>query len=250
MKYVVGLLAIISIVACKQTRQKEEPKSYFCSPQLEAFFSGADSLPVIEFEYDDSLSLIKERLARLIDTTTTTQDYFVFFKIKYTIDRGKSPIYLKVFIRNPFPAFLPPYCGFKNRLDIRINSIGQYLVEAEYQDTSNVKAMVIKHIKNYGKEPEYSDSPLKANTRIIWDYQTHETNFNYIIKTILSAYTQVLEQAAQTTYNKDFCQLTATQTDSLLVNYDFKLQLDYRELEYPEIDFILPLPKGSFKDLP
>ena len=83
MKYVVGLLAIISIVACKQTRQKEEPKSYFCSPQLEAFFSGADSLPVIEFEYDDSLSLIKERLAQLIDTNTTSQDYFIFFKINY-----------------------------------------------------------------------------------------------------------------------------------------------------------------------
>ncbi len=232
MKTVIGLFICIVLVACRQSLVKEEPKSYFCSPQLEAFFSGDDSLPVIEFKYSDSFALIRERLARLIDTTTTSQDYFVFFKIKFTIDRGKSPIYLKVFIRNPFPVYLPAYCGFKNRLDIRINSIGQYLVEAEYQDTANVKAMVIKHITNYGKEPEYSDSPLKANTRIIWDYQTHERYFNDVIKTILSAYTQALEQAAQNTYNKDFYQLTVPQTDSLLVNYDFKLQLDYGELKY------------------
>lgn len=241
---------MLVIVSCKQSTQQEEPKSYFCSPQLEAFFSGADSLPVIEFKYDDSFTLIKERLTNLIDTNTPPKGYFIFFKIKYTIDSALSPIYLKVFIENPFPVFLPPYCGLRQNIEIIINSRGLLLIEGELGDTSNIGSVVSKNIINYGKDPNYSSSPSRAITSISWDYQTHETDFNNVIKTILSAYTQVLKQAAQTTYNKDFCQLTATQTDSLLVNYDFKLQLDYRELKYPEIDFALPLPEGSFKDLP
>jgi hypothetical protein len=238
MKNSIILCVVVLFFSCKQNPPIQEPKSYFCSPQLEEFFSGADSLPVIEFKHTDSFAFIKEQLTQVIDTNTTLHDYFVSFKIKYTFDSALSPVYLKVFIENPFPAFLPPYCGHRNRIDIRINSNDQYLVEGEYGDSVAIQKMIFKDMTNYGKDPEYSDSPLKATTSIKWDYGTSKRAFDNTIKAIISGYTEVLNTVALRKYNKEFCSLTSQECDSITTNYGFNLQLGYVAI----IPMKIPLP--------
>jgi hypothetical protein len=232
MKNIITLSVVVLFFSCQQTPPTQEAKSYFCSPQLETFFSGSDSLPVIEFSHTDTFAIIKKRLLQFIDTTQTDYDFNTYFKIKLKLD--SFLVYTKVCIKHLFPqmeCFPKP-----NSVDIRINSLGQYLIDGEYVDTSTIREMVIKNITNWGKDFYYSDSPLKAVTIIVWDYHTPEIDFNNAFKAIISGYTEVLNQASLTRYKKGFCSLTTTQADSIIVGYNFRLQLGYYEL-LPDFDF-------------
>lgn len=225
------LALTLVIVSCKQDTQQEEPKSYFCSPQLEAFFSGADSLPVIEFKHTDTVTVFLEKLYKVIDTPC----YYANFRIPFILDSNKTALPLKVSVSNlPFPS--PIICGrINDEVRVYLDNDDKYLVIIDsvvYGDTSLIRKTAAKHLKNNGVDPHYSVSPKKAVFVISWSRKISRKKFDAAIKAIINGYTEVINDASFKKFNKEFCLLTPIEGGEIISQYNFNLKLRYRELEY------------------
>ncbi len=142
----------------------------------------------------------------------------IFFLVTTTMNMDKGLLTL-----------LPPYDGEelppddinkRNVLEILINSSDQLLVEGELLHIRELKAISKRHITNHGKDPNFSDSPLKAVISLKNDRGTSYERYIDVHNEIRAAYSEIRNAYSQQKYGLIFKELSK------------ELQLEVRQM-YP-----------------
>ena len=111
----------------------------------------------------------------------------------------------------PDPKQEIPPVKERNLLEILINRNDQLMIEEHPAKFTEIKTEVIKHVTNFGKDPNYADKPKDAVVNITHDrgtsYKVYITVYNEIIK----AYNEIRNKAAISKYGKPFDELTKDQ---------------------------------------
>ena len=115
----------------------------------------------------------------------------------------------------PDPSFKPPPVKEKNILEILINRNDQLMIEDRLASIKEIKDQVIKHITNFGKDPNYSESPEKAVVNITHDRGTSYKAYITVYNEVLRAYNEVRNKAALEKYGKPFDDLTDAQKQEI-----------------------------------
>jgi len=116
----------------------------------------------------------------------------IFFLVTTTIDQDKG-ILSKLppdIIRETAPS------SKRNVLEIFINSENQLMIEGKPSNIENVKQLTLKHIKNYKKDPNLSDSPLKAIISLQNDRGTSYETYIMLQNELKAAYNEVRNESA------------------------------------------------------
>lgn len=232
MRILTPLILFITFLASCSTKEKELP-SYFCNENLERYFAGNDSLPIININPNDSFGVIRksvDSLYKLIDINEVTPT----FKFNVLLDSGYKPLTLKgiFFDYDPFDQLYPCF-GIRLVFEIRLNSIGQLLIEGELGDTQTVRHFIFKNIMNYGKNPNYASNPQYAVTSFQWDIGIEPKYYKSTLKSIIGGYKDVLLHLSYKNFQKPLCELNANEFDSLSESIPFRLSLGYPETDYP-----------------
>jgi len=118
----------------------------------------------------------------------------IFFLVTTTIDQDKG-------ILHGLPEWSdvpPPKSEFKERnvLEILVNSNNQLLVETDYIQVSELRAIAIDHISNNGKSDKYSESPQKAIISLKNDRGTSYDTYISIQNELKAAYATLRDAEA------------------------------------------------------
>lgn len=229
----------VLLISCLTKQKEKELPSYFCNENLERYFAGNDSLPIININPNDSFGVIRESvdsLYKLIDINETTP----LFNFNVLIDSGHKTISLKgmLFDYDPFEKRYP-YFGKRIVFEIRLNIAGQLLIEGELGDTQTVKEFLFKNLNTYRKDLKY------AITSLQWDKGVKPEFYNNTIKAIIDGYIDVLKFISQNNYKKPLCELNISEFDSLSKSIPFKLSLGYHET-IPS--YLIPQPPPIIED--
>jgi len=99
----------------------------------------------------------------------------------------------------------------RNVLDIIISRNNQLMIEDKVSKFSQIKPEVTKHVLNFGKDPNYAESPTKAVVNITYDRGTHYDTYIKVYNEVLRAYREIYNQQALAKYGKPFDELTKEQ---------------------------------------
>ncbi|NPA42691.1 MAG: biopolymer transporter ExbD [Chlorobi bacterium] len=119
----------------------------------------------------------------------------------------------------PDPNQEKPIVKERNVLDILINRNDELMIEERPASYSEIKDEVVKHITNFGKDPNYSVSPEKAVINITHDRGTSYKAYLTVYNEILRAYNQVRNEEAMAKYGKPFDKLTKAQQEEIKKKY-------------------------------
>lgn len=239
----VFLLAILVFLSC--SLKEKESTSYFQCKNLEKYFAGIDTLPVILFNITDSSDYLKKTIDSL---SKATIDVIIKFRVRIDVDSLSRPVFLQSYSFNKYsPENSIPYLEKRNVLEIRQNSADMLLIEGELGDTQYLKKQVVKFITNFGKDKMYSDNPRSNTISFQWDKGTSQKAFNLTLKAIIESYTEILKKASFKQKKKKYCELTVPERDSLNTEYPFRIHLGFPQVQsnYPPP----PLPY-LFEDIP
>lgn len=241
---------IILFVSCSP--KEKELHSYFCNENLERYFAGNDSLPIININPNDSFSTIRDTVLSLLDFQYPSDDPYPEFIFPFKTDSSSKPIYIK----NSFMYYFfsctsdMPELNWRNVLEIVLNSKGQLLIEGELKDVKYVRELVYKFIINNGENVNYSDTSIIATIIFQRDSIVDAKQFNSTIKGIIDGYTDALNYESKRKFNKAFCDLTKAESNTIIDIIPFNFHLEYPEtnpfyLSPP----LLPYHKDSLIDL-
>ncbi len=119
----------------------------------------------------------------------------------------------------PDPNFKPPPVKERNILEILINRNDQLMIEDHLAKFKEIKDEVVKHITNFGKDPNYAESPEKAVVNITHDRGTSYKAYITVYNEVLRAYNEVRNKEAMAKYGKPFDQLTKEQQKEIKKKY-------------------------------
>lgn len=113
----------------------------------------------------------------------------IFFLVTTTIDQDKGILHGLP----PWTDVPPPDIELRERnvLEILVNSNNQLLVESEYIQISELRAIAVKHISNNGKLPNFSESPKKAIVSLKNDRGTSYDIYIQIQNELKAAYREL-----------------------------------------------------------
>jgi len=219
------ILFVTLLVACEPKSQS--PPSYFCRPELEAFFAGPDSLPVIEFKHTDSFEVVEKIL---IEKTDWEKETSVAFRIPFQPDSLHKPVFVKIILHNHNNAII---CfSLRNIIDIRINSLEWCLIEREVEKPDKVRTTIIDNLLNFGRSPSYAVNPQKTVLRLIWDPSISSAYFDDLIKKAIDGYSDAVNIYSIRKYSQSFCDLDSSRADTVINALSFNLELGNYSL-YP-----------------
>lgn len=150
----------------------------------------------------------------------------IFFLVTTTIDADKG-IYMQL------PPTLneetPPEINQRNLLNVLVADDGQVLVDNEVMTVSQIRQVVVRHVTNNGRDPNFSDSPTEAvvsfKTRRGLPYRTYID----VLDEIKSAYNDIRNQAAQQQFGMDYgtyrARLGDDDEDVIAATYPLKISL-------------------------
>lgn len=142
----------------------------------------------------------------------------IFFLVTTTMDMDKGLLTL-----------LPPYeaeetptdpINERNILEILVNSSDDLLVEGKSTNIQELKDISKQHVTNEGRNPNFSDSPLKAVISLKNDRGTSYERYVEVHNEIRAAYNEIRNEYSQQKYGLKFKDLSN------------ELQLEVRET-YP-----------------
>jgi len=96
----------------------------------------------------------------------------------------------------------------KNVLEIVVNGQDKMLIEGEPKEVKDIKKIAIEFVTNNGKDPNSSESPLKAIIQIKHTRQTTYKEYISIYNELISAYNVVRNQYAKQKFGKLFDDLS------------------------------------------
>lgn len=145
----------------------------------------------------------KTKGAKEIDASSMADIAFlllIFFLVTTTIDQDKGIIHkLPAWSEEPPPDDVR--INDKNLLEILVNANNQLLVEQEYMELDELKDLVIKHLDNRGKLPNFSESPQEAVISLKNDRGTNYGTYIEIQNSLKAAYAEVRDKYALTLTN-------------------------------------------------
>jgi biopolymer transport protein ExbD len=145
----------------------------------------------------------KTKGAKEIDASSMADIAFlllIFFLVTTTIDQDKGIIHkLPAWSEEPPPDDVR--INDKNLLEILVNANNQLLVEQEYMELDKLKDIVIKHLDNRGKLPNFSESPQEAVISLKNDRGTNYGTYIEIQNSLKAAYAEVRDKYALTLTN-------------------------------------------------
>lgn len=241
---IIVIVSVLFISSCStQTKEKELP-NYFCNENLERYFAGNDRLPIININPNDSFGVIRKSVDSI---SNSHKGYDISFKSTFNIDSNSKPITLKTFIRNYHldRKDAPSFMNKRSVFEIRLNSVGQMLIEAELGDTQTLRKLLYQNILNYGKDPNYSDHPKYVVISLQWDKAVKQEYYNNTLKAIIDTYIDALNPISIASYGKPLCELTVNETRSLSQSIPFKLFLNFPET-IPR--YLIPQPPPIIED--
>ena len=140
----------------------------------------------------------KTKKAKEIDASSMADIAFlllIFFLVTTTIDQDKGIIHkLPAWSEEPPPDDVR--INDKNLLEILVNANNQLLVEQEYMELDELKGIVIKHLDNRGKLPNFSESPQDAVISLKNDRGTNYGTYIEIQNSLKAAYAEVRDKYA------------------------------------------------------
>lgn len=222
-----GLILLVSLlVACQPKPQG--PSSYFCRPELEEFFAGPDSLPVIEFKHTDSFEVIEKQL---IEKTDWEKESVVMYRIPVNYNSYKS--YLRVVKTNFNNGII---CFSKNNIiTIVLDSSDKYLIENKTGSDSTISNIVRDAVLNHGRDVDLPSDPSKTSVWLHYDKKSSEKSFYGALKSIVDGYIMAVDNRSFHRYGKSICEVNSTQADSVLINIPLYIQLNHLGMyPYPE----------------
>lgn len=230
--FVIGFTILLSL-SCDKTVEKKELPSYFCRPELETFFGGADSLPVITFSPSDSFGSIKSSLLKHFDSNSL----FVSIRIPISIDNSKKIVFLKTEYQNPF-AHIPIVCYTRhNILRIYLDNNSITINDENKIPHDSLRKLIAADILNYGRNMYLSDNPNKMVVILKWDIQIKKEIFNLALKSIIDGYIEALNIASSRYFNKHLCSITKNDFDKLISSFRFSLHPHFPEIEDDNLIF-------------
>lgn len=97
----------------------------------------------------------------------------------------------------------PPPVEDRNMLSILVNAQGQVLIEDEESSFGQIREELVRHVTNYGEDPDYSDSPDDAVISLKTDSDTPYTIYIDALDEMWMGYREIWEQVAQTGQTPD-----------------------------------------------
>lgn len=231
MRIVILLVTLASLLASCTSKEKELP-SYFCNQNLERYFAGNDSLPVININPNDSFVVIRKSVDSLYYIAKKNSGY-PSFRVSIEIDS----LYKTVFIETNFLGYYPDgdgpmYCGnTRNILDIKLKNKNLITIEEDSCSINTLRSIVLEHITNYGKNAYLSDNPNVAVINLLWDNKVSKSFYHTIIKEIIDSYIVALEKESHIYFGKKLCKLDSNQLGILKINIPFLFTIGYPETQ-------------------
>lgn len=97
----------------------------------------------------------------------------------------------------------PPPVEDRNMLSILVNAQGQVLIEDEESSIGQIREELVRHVTNYGEDPDYSDSPDDAVISLKTDSDTPYTIYIDALDEMWMGYREIWEGVAQTGQTPD-----------------------------------------------
>ncbi len=144
--------------------------------------------------------LLKKRKSREAEIPTASMAdiaflLLIFFLVTTTIDVDTG-------IGMTLPPKLdqevdPPPVRERNMLKILVNEQGQVLLEDKPSAVNRIRAEVLKHVTNYGQDPEYSEDPDKAVISLKTTRQTPYDTYIQVLDEVWMAYREIWDAEAR-----------------------------------------------------
>lgn len=125
-------------------------------------------------------------------------------------------------------SLLPPYkentnttdrAKDRNVLEVLINSNNQLMVEYQPLLLHELSAITQKHLTNYGKLSNFSESPQKAIISLKSSAGTSYQTYIQVLNELKAAYRNVRNQYAQQHYKQTFTDLSKKQKKEVRANF-------------------------------
>lgn len=149
------------------------------------------------------MPLLKRRTSRDVEIPTASMAdiaflLLVFFLLVTTINTEKG-IYMQL------PPKLddsvdPPEIRDRNLLVVLVNNNGDVLVEGEFMRLEDIRAEVVKHVTNDGRDPAYSENPEKAVVSFKTERALPYERYIEVLDEIKGAYADVWNDYARSEF--------------------------------------------------
>jgi hypothetical protein len=239
--------SIFLLISCLTEPKKKELPDYFECENLERYFAGNDSLPVININPNDSFGVIRKS----VDSLYQNQKYPPRFRFSINL----ATLFSKTFIQTSFFDYYPDGfealigCGNKrNVLEVLLTSKNKLLVEGELFEIDTLENIVFGFINNYGKDPNYSDNPSIALITLQKDTTVSSKLYYKIVKAIVNGYSNVLDYESNRRYKKTFCKLNTAESDTISEIIPFNFYIEYPETNPYYLNPYLPSDLDLFDD--
>lgn len=217
---------LLLLFSCKQTVEKQELPSYFCRPELETFFGGSDTLPVVTFSPSDSFESIKPSFLRHFDSISED----ISIRVPISIDSLKKTVYVKTTFENPF-VIKPVGCYSRsNILRIHLDNDSITINNENKIPYDSLKKLITADILNYGRNIYLSGSPNKMIVILRWDMKIKAAVFNLALKSIIDGHIKALNITSVKYFNKHLCSITKDDFNKLVSSFRFNLILAFPEI--------------------
>ncbi|MGV3596666.1 MAG: hypothetical protein ACO1PI_02295 [Bacteroidota bacterium] len=202
---------------------KQELPSYFCRPELETFFGGSDTLPVVTFSPNDSFESIKPSLLKHLDSSNE----YISIRVPIKIDSSKKTVYIKTTNQNPF-AHIPIVCyNRRNILRIYLDNDSITINNENKIPYDSLNKLITANILNYGRNMYLSGSPNKMVVILKWNVQIKTEVFNLALKSIIDGHIKALNITSSKYFNKHLCSITKSDLDRIMSSFRFNLILAF-----------------------
>lgn len=134
----------------------------------------------------------------------------IFFLVTTTIDVDTG---IGMVLPPPLEDETPPPVKERNMLKILINEQGQILLEDRPSAVNQVRGEIKKHLTNFGKDINYSESPNKALISIKTASQTPYSAYIDVLDETWMAYFEIWDSEARTKGFADYTSYVNSITD-------------------------------------
>ena len=146
----------------------------------------------------------------------------IFFLVTTTIDSDKG---LAILLPPPIPpdAEPPPKPRPRNVLNVLVNSNDQLLVRGKILPLVELSDEVKKHITNFGRDENYSESPSKAIVSIKNDRGTSYSMYVKVQNEFKRGYNEVRDEEAQLMFGRPYDKLPENAQDVIRKKFPQKI---------------------------
>ena len=137
----------------------------------------------------------------------------IFFLVTTTMDIEKGILVILPEWIDTETTILPKHP--RNVLNIMLNKADQLMIEGKVEELNNLKPIALKHINNFGLDPDFSEHPQKALISLKNDSGTTYERYISVQNELKAAYNETRENYALENYGLSFKLLKPEQQEQI-----------------------------------